>query len=139
MTLPSRALGRSIALESLGRSKHRLVTTSAAPRKSASYGDLTWAEGTAPTPYGPIAVAWQKTSRGLRLEIDVPAGTSGTVWVPTSSTTDRVTDNGRPIQKDEKMTDASVSDDSAGTRPGYAYFADLGPGAHVIQVTGGKK
>lgn len=50
MTLPTRALYRSIALESLGRSKHRLVTTSAARRKSASYGDLTWAEGTALTP-----------------------------------------------------------------------------------------
>jgi alpha-L-rhamnosidase len=102
-------------------------------------GDLTWAEGTAPTPYGPIAIAWQKTSRGFRLEIDVPAGTNGTVGVPTSSSTDAVTDNGRPIQNDEKMTAASAWVDSAGARPGYAYFADLGPGAHVIEVTGGKK
>jgi hypothetical protein len=60
--------------------------------------------------------------------------------VPTSSSTDAVTDNGRRIQKDEKMTAASVSDEnSAGARPGYAYFANLGPGAHVIQVTGDKK
>ena len=102
-------------------------------------GDLSWAAGTTPTPYGPIAVAWRKTSRGLRMEIDVPAGTSGIVGVPTSSSTDAVTDNGRPIQKVEKMTTASASDDSAGARPGYAYLANLGPGAHVIQVTGDKK
>ena len=98
-------------------------------------GDLTWAAGTAPTPYGPIAVAWQKTSQGFRLEINVPAETSGTVGVPTSSNSDVVTDNGRSIEK----TAASVSNNSARSRPGYIYFADLGPGAHVIQVTEGKK
>jgi alpha-L-rhamnosidase len=102
-------------------------------------GDLTWAAGTAPTPYGPIAVAWQKTSKGFRLDINVPAETSGTVGVPTPSDSEAVTDNGQSIEKNEKMTAASVSDDSAGSRPGYVYFSDLGPGAHVIQVTGGKK
>jgi hypothetical protein len=73
------------------------------------------------------------------MEIDVPAGTSGIVGVPTYSSTDAVTDNGRPIQKDEKMTTASASDGSAGARPGYAYLENLGPGTHVIQVTGDKK
>jgi alpha-L-rhamnosidase len=42
-------------------------------------GDLSWAEGRVPTPYGPIAVRWQKTPPGLRLEINVPVGTSGTM------------------------------------------------------------
>jgi Bacterial alpha-L-rhamnosidase C-terminal domain len=97
-------------------------------------GDLTWATGTVPTPYGPIAVAWQKTSKGFRLEINVPAGTSGTVGVPRSSNADAVTDNGRPIEKRA----ASVSDNSVGSRPGYAYFAELRPGPHVIQVMEGK-
>jgi hypothetical protein len=74
-----------------------------------------------PTPYGPIGVRWQKTPKGLRLEIDVPAGTSGIVGLPTSSSTDSVTDNGRPVQKDEKMTAAaSESEGSSGVRPGYA-------------------
>jgi alpha-L-rhamnosidase len=40
-------------------------------------GDLTWAKGRVPTPYGPIKVKWKKTSQGLRLEIDVPNDTSG--------------------------------------------------------------
>jgi alpha-L-rhamnosidase len=94
-------------------------------------GDLSWAAGTAPTPYGPIAVAWQKTPQGLRLEIALPAGTSGIVGVPTSSGTVAATDNGRPIQK----AAASVSDGTVLARQGYAYFANLGAGAHVIQVT----
>jgi alpha-L-rhamnosidase len=103
-------------------------------------GDLSWAEGRVPTPYGPIAVRWQKTPRGLRLEINVPNGTSGSVGLPTSSNADSVTDNDRPVKKGGKMTAAaSESEDSSGTRPGYGYLADLGPGVHVIQVTGGEK
>jgi alpha-L-rhamnosidase len=102
-------------------------------------GDLTWAEGTVPTPYGPIAVRWQKTPQGLRLEINVPNGTSGSVGLPTSSSADSVADNGQLMQKGEKMTASSASGDTAGARPGYAYLANLGPGMHVIQVTGGDK
>jgi alpha-L-rhamnosidase len=102
-------------------------------------GNLSWAEGTVPTPYGPIEVKWRKTSNGLSLEIDVPAGTSGTVGVPTSSNADSVTANDRPVKKAEKITPASESEDSSGARPGYAYLADLGPGVHVIQVTRGEK
>jgi hypothetical protein len=73
------------------------------------------------------------------LEINVPNGTSGSVGLPTSSNADSVTDNDRPVKKGEKMTAASESEDSSGARPGYAYLADLGPGVHVIQVTGGEK
>ena len=89
-----------------------------------------------PTPYGPISVRWQKSPGGLSLEINVPNGTSGSVGFPTSSNAYSVTDNDRPVKQSEKMTAASASEDSAGARPGYAYLADLGPGMHVIQVTG---
>jgi alpha-L-rhamnosidase len=100
-------------------------------------GDLSWAEGRVPTPYGPIAVRWQKSPQGLRLEINVPNGTSGSVGLPTSSNADSVTDNDRPVKKSGKMAAAaSESEDSSGARPGYAYLADLGPGVHVIQITG---
>ena len=103
-------------------------------------GDLSWAEGRVPTPYGPIAVRWQKSPRGLRLELNVPNGTSGSVGLPTSSNADSVTDNDQPVKKSGKMTAAaSESEDSSGARPGYAYLADLGPGVHVIQITGGEK
>jgi alpha-L-rhamnosidase len=101
-------------------------------------GDLTWAEGTVPTPYGPIAVRWQKTPQGLRLEINVPNGTIGRVGLPRSSSADSVTDNGQPVQKSEQMTASRASDDTAGARPGYAYV-DFVSGAHVIEVTGGNK
>jgi alpha-L-rhamnosidase len=102
-------------------------------------GDLSWAKGSVPTPYGPIRVKWEQTFEGLRLEISVPAGTSGTVGVPSSSGTSAVTDNGQPIQKAMKQATANASDDNGGGRPGYTYLENLGPGDHVIQVTGGEK
>ena len=48
-------------------------------------GDLNWAEGRVPTPYGPISVRWEKDGNGLKLKVFVPAGTSGTVGLPASS------------------------------------------------------
>jgi len=92
--------------------------------------------GRVPTPYGPIAVRWQKTPRGLRLELDVPNGTSGTVGLPTSSNAASICDNDRPVKKGGKMTlAASEPEDSSGARPGYIYLENLAPGTHVVQVT----
>jgi alpha-L-rhamnosidase len=91
-------------------------------------GDLTWAEGKVPTPYGPIVVRWQKIPQGLRLEINVPNDTRGSVGMPTSSKAISVTDDGQPVQKGVTMTVASVSDNTSGARPGYTYLADIGPG-----------
>jgi hypothetical protein len=84
-------------------------------------------------------IKWEKTPRGLRLEIDVPNGTSGSVGLPTSSNADSLTDNGRPVRKLEKLGAASASDDISGARPGYIYLENLGPGTHVVQVTAGEK
>ena len=98
-------------------------------------GDLTWAEGRVPTPYGPIKVKWKKTPQGLCLEIEVPNGTTGSVGLPKLSNADSLTDNGRPAQKLEKLGAASEPEDSSGARPGYIYLENLAPGTHVVQVT----
>lgn len=92
-------------------------------------GDLTWAEGTVPTPFGPIAVFWQMTPRGLALQISVPPGTSGAVGVPVSGTNSVLTDNGR------KVAGVSAANE-AGGRTGYIYLENLQPGLHVVQVAG---
>jgi alpha-L-rhamnosidase len=72
-------------------------------------GDLSWAEGTVPTPYGPIEVEWRKTAQGMRLEINVPNGTSGTVGVPANGPSSSLTDNGQPAQEAKKSAPASPS------------------------------
>jgi alpha-L-rhamnosidase len=95
-------------------------------------GDLTWAEGTVPTPFGPIAVGWQMTSQGLRLKVSVPQSTSGTVGLPVSGANAVLIDNGRTV------TGVSAANEPGG-RTGYIYLENLQPGAHVILVTGGEK
>lgn len=47
-------------------------------------GSLRWAQGTVPTPRGPIVSRWRRTGSGRSFELTIaaPAGTSGTVAVP---------------------------------------------------------
>lgn len=45
-------------------------------------GDLTWAKATVDSPYGPIASSWKRKENHLHLEIEIPANTTATVWVP---------------------------------------------------------
>jgi hypothetical protein len=44
--------------------------------------DLQWARGETPTPRGPVAIAWRKTTRGLRLDVTVPPHTTAEVAIP---------------------------------------------------------
>ncbi|TCK59245.1 alpha-L-rhamnosidase C-terminal domain-containing protein [Curtobacterium sp. PhB136] len=44
-------------------------------------GDLDWAEGSVPTPHGPIEAAWERDGDGLVMTVTAP--TDGTVVVPT--------------------------------------------------------
>lgn len=98
-------------------------------------GDLSWAEGTVPTPFGPIQVEWRRTAQGMHLEINVPEGTSGTVGVPAQGASYLLTVNGKPL-KGAKAAAVSSSD-QAGSRSGYVYVSGLNPGANQIVVTGG--
>jgi alpha-L-rhamnosidase len=48
-------------------------------------GDLAWAEGQVPTPHGTIGVSWagQSGIKQFSMQVTAPAGTSGTIAVPT--------------------------------------------------------
>lgn len=48
--------------------------------------DLTWAKGEVPTPYGPLAVQWERSGDDGHLVLTVvpPPGTNGTMVVPVS-------------------------------------------------------
>ena len=59
--------------------------------------NLAWAEGQAPTPYGPITVEWGISSGQLVMEVSAPAGTSGTLAVPKSSAAGTLMLNGKPV------------------------------------------
>ncbi|HEX4255051.1 MAG TPA: alpha-L-rhamnosidase C-terminal domain-containing protein, partial [Streptosporangiaceae bacterium] len=59
-------------------------------------GDLSWAEGQVPTPHGTLAVKWGQRGGVFTLAVTAPAGTSGTVVIPSAAAKHAVvTVNGR--------------------------------------------
>jgi hypothetical protein len=86
-------------------------------------GTVTWARGRLPTPHGPLDVSWTAGAGHLtfRLTVSAPAGTSGTVSVPT---------NGKPAQL--RLDNRRVS--ATSVAGGYL-SVPVGPGRHVITVS----
>ena len=100
-------------------------------------GDLSWAEGRIPTPYGPISVKWKNASGRFALDVVVPAGTRGTIGIPAPRGRTSVKVNGRLFtqQKNDKQGPAFTLEDVGG-REGYTYVNDLAPGTYSIVASG---
>ncbi|MCR4565429.1 MAG: glycoside hydrolase family 78 protein [Bacteroidales bacterium] len=45
-------------------------------------GDLKWAKYATETPNGHLAVAWEKSAKGFKLDVEVPEGSRATVYLP---------------------------------------------------------
>jgi hypothetical protein len=76
-------------------------------------GDLVWAEGRAPTPHGPIDVAWGRSSSSTQfnLRVSAPANTTGEIAIPTFGTRIAVYLNGRIVWNGDKATDSTAHRD----------------------------
>jgi alpha-L-rhamnosidase len=66
-------------------------------------GDLTFVRATYNSIRGPIASAWENTESSFEWRITIPPNTTATVFIPTSST-DRVTESGRPAATSPSVT-----------------------------------
>jgi Bacterial alpha-L-rhamnosidase 6 hairpin glycosidase domain/Bacterial alpha-L-rhamnosidase C-terminal domain len=71
---------------------------------------LPWAEGTVPTPAGPITAGWRHTAGSFSLEVQAPSGTTYSAGVPDGATT--VTANGQTVWSNGQATAPGVSDDN---------------------------
>jgi alpha-L-rhamnosidase len=91
------------------------------------YG-LNWAQGTVPTPYGPVASRWQvgPNSSSFKLTAAAPSGTSGTVAVPQLGAPRVIAEDGRVVWNGSAPV-AGVHASSDGT---YVYFAGVS-GTHT--------
>ena len=87
-------------------------------------GSLVWAEGTVPTPHGDLAASWRHDRSGFAVQLTAPAGTTGSVQVPTFGDKVRVTVDG------ETVWDGTSG--SASLKDGYVVIPKVGPGHHVI-------
>ena len=91
--------------------------------------DLSWAQGTVPTPHGGLSASWTHHGTSFRLDITAPDGTSGRAAVPAFGPRTRVTvdghlawDGGRPAGY------------GAHTDGSFVYVTGLGAGHHAIRA-----
>ena len=70
-------------------------------------GGLTSANATLQTNYGLLASGWKLENGQLRLDVEIPANTSATIYFPTDST-DGILENGQPIADLKTSQDKAV-------------------------------
>jgi alpha-L-rhamnosidase len=62
-------------------------------------GNVTYTSYSNETPYGRAAIHWRKNSNAFNVEVNVPVGTTATVYVPASKA-ESVTEGGKKIKDD---------------------------------------
>lgn len=92
---------------------------------------LTWAQGTVPTPHGDIASRWQLGDNAFRLTVDAPSGTSGDVAVPTLGQTRVIYLDGVEVWNGSSALNGA----SATQQDGYVTFAGV-TGSHTWAWSG---
>jgi alpha-L-rhamnosidase len=91
-------------------------------------GDLSWAKGRIPTPYGAIDAQWHVQATGIDLTVTVPTGTHATIGVPVPEGRHAVSVNGRILPTDTPASGLEGMD----RRSGYVYLRDLPAGRYRI-------
>lgn len=84
---------------------------------SPQLGNLTRAEGTVVTEFGPVCVKWRKSERGLSFTIDIPENTQAEVILPVKGFSEKVKINGKDQacrKKNNKMFFTIKSDVTEG-------------------------
>ena len=100
-------------------------------------GSLSWTVGQVPTPHGPLAVKWGRASGGeFDMGVTAPAGTSGTIAVPASTSTTAITVNGTRVWDHGTFsTGAGVT--SARSDGSYVYLSVSASGDYHVAAVGG--
>ncbi|WP_157592504.1 alpha-L-rhamnosidase C-terminal domain-containing protein [Solirubrobacter soli] len=89
-------------------------------------GDLQWAQGTVPTPQGPIVSRWARGNGSFTLTVDAPQGTSGTVRVPLFGRSRTIAMDGTVVWQDGAPQGVSAVE-----RDGAVEFSGIA-GAHTF-------
>ncbi|KAK8135757.1 glycoside hydrolase family 78 protein [Apiospora sp. TS-2023a] len=99
-------------------------------------GDLTWAKGQVPTARGGMQVSWSfdVDEDRIHVDVDAPAGTTGTVSVPSAGNDDRGGGRGMEVMLDGQLVYGAKSDVMA---RGVAHRDEKG--LVRVQVQGGAR
>lgn len=76
--------------------------------------EITWASYSTITPYGNAGIRWEKNEKSFSVSVEVPVGSTSTVYVPASETS-LLTENGKEITN-------SGSTEFKGMKDGYAIY-----------------
>ncbi|MCW2869802.1 MAG: alpha-L-rhamnosidase [Streptomyces oryziradicis] len=102
-------------------------------------GDLTWAQGKAPTPHGAVQVSWAGESgvNQFAMSVTAPSGTSGTIAVPTYGAADPVVAvNGQVVWSGGSFT-AATGIGGAHQDANYVYLTGVQPGTFLVAANPG--
>jgi alpha-L-rhamnosidase len=102
-------------------------------------GDLSWAEGQAPTPHGAVQVSWagQGGVHQFAMNVTAPASTSGTIAVPTyGDSTPIVAVNGQVVWSGGTFT-ATSGITGAHQDANYVYLTGVQPGTYLVAANPG--
>jgi alpha-L-rhamnosidase len=102
-------------------------------------GDLSWAEGSVPTPHGSIAVDWagQSGTGQFSMQVTAPSGTTGTIAVPTYGATDPIiTVGGQTVWSDGTFT-ATTGITGASANGSYVDLTGVQPGTYLVAANPG--
>ena len=102
-------------------------------------GDLSWAEGQAPTPHGPVQVAWagENGANQFAMNVTAPSGTSGTIAVPIYGSADPIVAvNGQVVWSGGSFS-ATPGIGGAHENAGYVYLTGVAPGTYLVAANPG--
>jgi alpha-L-rhamnosidase len=100
-------------------------------------GDLSWAQGQAPTPHGSLAVSWsERRGDGMfSMNVNAPAGTTGTIAIPAGSASRPVVVvNGHVVWSNGSFHRLGGIG-GASQRGGYVYLTGVHSGHYTLAET----
>lgn len=101
-------------------------------------GDLSWVQGRVPTPHGALSVNWAEQGSSGRFSITVtaPAGTSGTIAVPTDGAADQIiTVDGHAVWSGGRFAASPLRIAGAAAHGGYVYLTGVQPGTYTVSAS----
>jgi alpha-L-rhamnosidase len=102
-------------------------------------GDLSWAEGSVPTPHGSIGVDWagQSGTGQFSMNVTAPSGTTGTIAVPTYGATDPIITVGGVVVWSGGAFTATTGITGASANGSYIDLTGVQPGTYTVAANPG--
>ena len=102
-------------------------------------GDLAWAEGQAPTPYGAVQVSWagEAGDGQFSMQVTAPSGTTGTIAVPVGGASNPIVEVGGNVVWSNGTFTATGGITGASQDGDYVDLTGVQPGTYLVAANPG--